>query len=153
MKNLIILDLDGVLILTPNWKSDEMHSDGYSEFNGDCVRNLNSLMDNLDAELWLSSTRRLSKDLKQFQEIFKNRNIKAPLVGFLPGGTLGTERKIEIDTFLDHEPIRNFLIIDDDKSLNGLESDRKQFWVQTELLIGFNAAKLNEAQEIIKQWV
>jgi len=153
MKNVIILDLDGVLILTPNWKSDEMHSDGYSEFNINCVRNLNSLLDNLDAELWLSSTRRFSKTLKQFQEIFKNRNIKASLIGFLPGGTVGTERKIEIDTFLDHEPIRNFLIIDDDKSLNGLESDRKQFWVQTELLIGLNTEKLNEALEIIKKWV
>ncbi len=153
MKNVIILDLDGVLILTPNWKSDEIHADGYSEFNSDCVRNLNLLMANLNAELWLSSTRRFSKNLKQFQEIFMNRNIKAPLIGFLPGGTIGIERKIEIDVFLDNEPIQNFLIIDDDKSLNGLELVRRQFWVQTEFLTGFNAEKLNEAQEITNNWL
>jgi len=153
MKNIVILDLDGVLIVTPNWKADEIHPDGYSDFDIDSVKNLNFLMTDLNAELWLSSTRRINKSLHQFREIFKNRNINASLAGFLPSTVIGTERVAEINTFLDHEPIQNFLIIDDDKSLNKLKSNRKQFWVQTEFLIGFNSEKLKDAQEKTKKWV
>lgn len=153
MKNVVILDLDGVLINTPNWKPDKIHPDGYSDFDSNCVKNLNNLMNNVDAELWLSSTRRIGKSLSEFQTIFQNRNIVAPLIGFLPGKTHGIERIIEINSFLDHEPIKNFLIIDDDKSLNGLEQDRKLFWLQTELLIGFNDEKLIKALQIVKNWI
>ena len=44
MKNAILLDLDGVLITTPNWKPDEIHCDGYSVFNKVAVANLNGLL-------------------------------------------------------------------------------------------------------------
>jgi hypothetical protein len=54
----LILDLDGVLIVTPQWKSDTIHEDGYSDFNIECVKNLNCLLNKYIVEIWLSSTRR-----------------------------------------------------------------------------------------------
>ena len=51
MKNVILLDLDGVLITTPPWKQDELHDDGYSNFNYLAVDNLNKLLSIADAEL------------------------------------------------------------------------------------------------------
>lgn len=152
MKNCIILDLDGVLITTPSWRPDELHSDGYSDFNKTAVENLNGLLSEVNAELWLSSTRRLNKTLKEFNEIFRNRNIKRELTGFLPSGTLGLKRRIEIDSFLNHEAVQNFLIIDDDQSLQELDEMRKAFWVRTDSMLGFNLEKLIEAKQKIEDW-
>lgn len=149
MKNVIILDLDGVLITTPTWKADEMDSDGYSTFNKKCVENFNILTQNLDCELWISSTRRMNKNLQEFREIFFNRNIKSEIKGFLPKGNYQISRLTEIEGFLSHKPINNFLILDDDSTLYNLEAKYKRFWVQTNLIIGFDSEKLKEAQEII----
>jgi len=60
----LILDLDGVLITTPSWKADNIHSDGYSDFNKDCVINLNKLLLVENFEIWLSSMRRTTKNIK-----------------------------------------------------------------------------------------
>lgn len=152
MKNVVILDLDGVLITTPSWKADEIHPDGYSDFNKEAVHALNSLLEEIEAELWLSSTRRLNQTLEGFRTIFNNRSIKKELAGFLPGGTRGLKRRVEIEAFLNCEPIDNFIIVDDDQSLQELDETRKDFWVRTDPLIGFNTEKLNEAREKIKNW-
>ena len=152
MKNVIILDLDGVLILTPPWKSDKIDVDGYSQFDRQSVTNLNILMSNVDAELWLSSNRRFGKTLEEFRQIFILRQIEAPLIGFLPLKNLNTPRKDEVCNFLDQEPIKNFLIIDDDKSLNNLDPLRKSFWVSTDSMIGFNSEKLKESEALVRKW-
>ena len=149
MKNVIILDLDGVLITTPTWKADEMDFDGYSAFNKKCVENFNVLTQNLDCELWLSSTRRMNKTLQEFRKIFSNRNLKKEITGFLSTTDYQTPRIKEIESFLKDETIDNFLILDDDSSLHNLEGKYKKFWVQTSLLVGFNFEKLEEAQQII----
>jgi len=151
-QNKILLDLDGVLITTPSWKPDNLHEDGYSDFNREAVQNLNILLSEVDAELWLSSTRRLGKTLEEFNLIFSNRNIQQSIKGFLPAGTLGENRLIEVEAFLDHEFPKNFLILDDDTSLNELEDYRKKFWVKTDRLIGFNEEKLREALVLVNQW-
>ena len=152
MKNVILLDLDGVLITTPSWKPDKFHLDGYSDFNETSIQNFNKLLENINAELWLTSSRRTGKTLNEFKEIFRNRNIVNELKGFIPSGTGGVDRLTEINAFLDHEPIRNFLIIDDDNSLQGLDTTRKQFWVKTNPLMGFDEEKLLDAIDKIKNW-
>lgn len=150
MKNVIILDLDGVLITTPPWKPDTIHPDGYSDFNPDCVAEFNRLLIEFDAEIWLSSSRRSNKTVAEFNTIFNNRGITRKISGFIPGGTQGSSRLVQLNTFLDHEPILRFLILDDDTTLNGLVENRKLFWIQTLPLIGFNERKRMEALERIK---
>ncbi len=152
MKNVLLLDLDGVLITTPPWKSDEIHVDGYSDFNPSAVENLNILLNQVDFEIWLVSSRRSGKSIVDFNEIFKNRNIACEIKGFIPGGTNGGDRLVEINAFLNHEPIENFLILDDDNCLHGLSEERKKFWIQTLPLIGFNQVKLEEAMDKVKYW-
>jgi hypothetical protein len=152
MKNVILIDLDGVLITTPSWKADIIHTDGYSDFNETTVENLNALINQVDAELWLTSSRRSGKKLVEFNEIFKNRKILKELHGYIPGGNYGLDRLTEINAFLDHEPIKNFLIIDDDNSLQDLDPKRKKYWVKTNPLIGFDKECLIEAIDKIKSW-
>ncbi|WP_462222278.1 HAD domain-containing protein [Ferruginibacter sp.] len=152
MKNVILLDLDGVLIITPSWKQDLIHIDGYSDFNEKLLENFNTLIKNVTAEIWLTSSRRNNKTLSEFNEIFKNRKVVKKLEGFIPQGTGGKERLAEINAFLDHEPVKNFLIIDDDNSLQNLEARRKQYWVKTSSLIGFDSERLIDAFSKLKNW-
>lgn len=152
MRNVILLDIDGVLIITPSWKPDAINNDGYSDFDTIAVDNFNQLLNTVTAELWLTSSRRTNNTLLQFNQIFKNRKISKELNGFIPQGTKRVSRLIEINRFLDHEPVRNFLIIDDDNSLEDLDTKRKQYWIKTLPLLGFNNAALLDAHLKIASW-
>ncbi|WP_291727598.1 HAD domain-containing protein [Bernardetia sp.] len=150
MSNIIFLDLDGVLITTPSWKADQIDVDGYSMFNKKCVENFNLLTENLECEIWLSSTRRMTKNLEEFRKIFSNRNIEKEIAGFLPiPKSYNTPRIDEIESFLRKEKVGNFLILDDDSSLHKLGEENKKYWVRTHLTIGFDSEKLAEAKNII----
>ncbi|WP_299889999.1 HAD domain-containing protein [uncultured Lacinutrix sp.] len=149
----MILDLDGVLITNPSWKADQIHSDGYSEFNKSCVENFNQLLSLSDFDIWLSSTRRTVKTLAEFNVIFENRGIKNDIVGFLPEYVNCKNRKEEILKFIAEFKISNFLIIDDDKSLNGLNNEIKENLILTELTKGFNSEKLKEASQKITELI
>ncbi|WP_046745609.1 HAD domain-containing protein [Kordia zhangzhouensis] len=148
----LILDLDGVLITNPSWEADRIHSDGYSDFNESCVENLNRLLTLAEFDIWLSSTRRTVKSLTEFNLIFKNRGIKNKIVGFLPEYMNCKNRKEEVLKFIVEFELSYFLIIDDDKSLNGLENEIKEKLILTELTKGFNSEKLKEATEKIKNF-
>jgi len=60
-------------------------------------------------------------------------------------------RKDEIAKFVNEFEISNFLIIDDDKSLNGLEEKHKENLIVTELQKGFDTEKLELAIRKIKK--
>lgn len=152
MKNVVLLDLDGVLITTPSWRGDYIAEDGYSDFRPTTVKNLNKLFEGLSAELWLISARRKKKTLEEFRQIFKNRNITIELENFVPSYDEKDSRLDELNKFLKQETIDNFLIIDDDTSLANMAEDLKRFWVQTHTYIGFTEEKLNEAINIINNW-
>ena len=141
----MVLDLDGVLITNPSWKADRIASDGYSEFNESCIENLNRLLTFAEFDIWLSSTRRTVKTLTEFNLIFKNRGINKEIVGFLPEYADCKNRNEEVQKFIAEFKPSDFLIIDDDKSLNGLESGIKEKLILTELTKGFNSEKLKEA--------
>lgn len=142
---LLLLDLDGVLITNPPWKPDELDRDGYSTFNKSCVDNLNTLLTSGSFETWLTSTRRTRKTLEQFNQIFANRKIRTKISHFLPFYPAAKNRREEIELFIAEYNPMHFLILDDDKSLNGLPFFLKKSLVLTELTQGFRKAKLEEA--------
>lgn len=148
---LLLLDLDGVLITTPPWKPDTLDADGYSAFNPSCVENLNTLLASASFEIWLTSTRGTRKTLEQFNQIFANRKISTKISHFLPLYPAAKNRREEIELFIaEHDPA-HFLILDDDKSLNGLASEQKENLILTDLTTGFNSYKLEEALRRISQ--
>ena len=150
-KTILLLDLDGVLITTPIWKADEMDADGYSKFAPHCVDNLNKLLSHSEFDIYLSSTRRTAKTLEEFNQIFENRGIKNKITGFLPEYEDCKTRKDEIQRFINAFNISNFLIIDDDKSLHGLEEKFKKHLVLTEFQKGLDHEKLNSAIEKVEK--
>lgn len=142
-KIVLILDLDGVLITTPSWKPDEIHIDGYSCFNTTCAKNLNSLLQVANFEIWLSSSRRKTKTLEEFNAIFRNRGIEYTISGFLPIHPDRLSRKDEIELFIEQQSFTNYLIIDDDKSLHDFHEKKKL--ILTEYMKGFTERELMEA--------
>jgi len=135
LDNIILLDLDGVLITTPSWKKDNIHDDGYSNFNPICVDKLNEILDETGYDLVLSSARRMWIDIDQMNVYFKNRGIKKSIIAYVPEYDVIT-RKEEIECFLNEYKPNNYLIIDDDKSLSDLKEEIKNKWIQTYFMIG-----------------
>ncbi len=149
----LILDLDGVLITTPPWKADEIDSDGYSKFNESCIQNLNKLLEQATFEVVLSSTRRTYKTLEEFNAIFSYRNIIQPIKRFVPVYEHCKNRKEAVEQFISDSKLINYIILDDDKSLNGLASSIKENLVLTEYLKGLNKEKLIEAKGILNNFL
>lgn len=147
---ILILDLDGVLITTPSWKPDLIAPDGYSDFNKNCVIQLNQLLSAYQFEIWLSSSRRKGQSKEFLNTIFSNRGIFTPITGFLPIHSDKKSRKEEIEFFLQEKQVSNFLILDDDKSLNGLEESIRSNLVLTSYLKGFDKEKFREALDKLK---
>jgi|GEM_PF-1309456 len=151
-RNIILLDLDGVLITTPSWRADQIHADAYADFNEKAVNNFNRLLQEVNADIWLTSSRRKSKSLSELNEIFRNRDILKGLTGVIPFENQELNRLEEITSFLSLNPVRNYLILDDDNSLENLSQEKKAFWVKTYLIVGFSQDKLEEALEKVKMW-
>lgn len=143
MKTTVILDLDGVLITTPSWRACNILADGFSQFNDTAVEHLNVFLSNINAELWLISDRRKSYTLDEFKVFFYNRGIRCELNGLVPNyGNIS--RKEELERFVEDNKLNNFIIIDDDNSLQ--DSTYKDRWHRTYPLIGLT----NEINEKIK---
>lgn len=147
----LLLDLDGVLITTPSWKADEIEEDGYSKFNDGCIDRLNVLLEHKRIQIWLSSSRRTTKTLNEFNKIFKARSINGRITGFLPIYEDCKNRKEEILNFIKEKGITKYLILDDDNSLNGLNKEVKGKLVKTDYLIGFSEDNLIQAKRILEK--
>lgn len=146
----VILDLDGVLITTLHTQPEALHTDGYTDFNADCVANFNTLLDGTNAEIWLISMRRKTKTLAEMQAIFANRGIAAPLVGMVPVYDEDIKRNHETVRFIRENNLEHYLIIDDNTVLRQLPRSMKTRLVQTHYLKGFNGEKLEEAKGILE---
>lgn len=145
----IFLDLDGVLITTPPWQQDVIGADGYSVFKPKLVNNLNTLLSKWDFEIVLSSSRRKTHSLEQFNIFFQNRGIVHEIAAYTPISLEKKSRKEEIEAYIYKNSIQNFLILDDDTSLNNLDKKFKDRLVLTKHMLGFNHEKLEEAIEKI----
>jgi len=91
----------------------------------------------------------LSKVSTQFNQIFKNRDINGLITGYIPVYDDSKNRIEEIMKFITEREIDEFIIIDDDHSLNSLEKEHKSKLVLTNQMIGFNEENLKLALEII----
>ncbi|MDJ1481221.1 HAD domain-containing protein [Cytophagaceae bacterium YF14B1] len=145
----ILLDIDGVFITTPIWKPDMLHEDGYSDFCQDCVQNFNELVQQIDARIIVTSSRRYTKTKEELALIFQNRGIFTPIGALLPIYENVNNRKEELTLFILQNMYEKYLIIDDDLSLHELEPAIKQNCIITTYSKGFNKEALVAAQLLI----
>lgn len=135
MDNIILLDLDGVLIISKPWLPDVLLNDGFAQFNDKSVERLNKIIEDTKYRIILSSNRRYSISIDEMNTFFKTRGVISEIIDYLPlyDLDLRLKRCDEIKMFIEkHNPI-NYLIIDDDKSIAKLNSDK---WIKTDPMIG-----------------
>jgi len=142
---LILLDIDGVMIPAAGWKPVPNMHDGFPQFSAKAVSNLNHILSETMASIVLTTSHKSRFSELEWQNIFRNRGINASIQK-LDDNTNELDRKAEIINWLDHKwNHENFIIIDDDKNLNGLPKEIKERLILTKSLVGLNEEDANAA--------
>jgi hypothetical protein len=139
---IIFLDIDGVLATNKQFrmnrkKFQEKNKWAYEDnvpypFDEKCVKILNEILDETDAEIVLTSDWRLHWDLIRLHNIFQNNGvIKSPRMVTknrpISFGNITKNRAHEIDLFLKHFQFANYVIIDDLNVGDYLENKNTKF--------------------------
>lgn len=139
----LFLDIDGVMVHANPHKQVEMEDDGFYKFNHKAVDALNSI-DHTNIELVLSTSHRFRFNLSQWKHIFNKRGIRFDKISIINENLNHKySRKTEIEKWItDHHINSNdVIIIDDDKSLNGLPESLKTRLILTDPYIGLIDSK------------
>ncbi len=133
---LIFLDIDGVMIPAKGWQSLEVMDDGFPAFSARATHALRQLLAE-DVTVILTTSHKDRFTLTEWKQIFSNRNIHISKLKSLPGNGPNLNRKQEIENWFHlNIPEEDFVILDDDKSLNELPERLKHNLVQTSSHIG-----------------
>ena len=152
---IILLDIDGVLVTTPSWRSTEILADGFMKFNDKAATNLQRLITETKAGIILTTTHRNIYSIDTWKSIFKQRGILINSISKLndkdPIQTM-VDRATEIKEWFGNGGNKhNFVIIDDDLSLNGLPTALKDRCVMTRPLIGLDEEATTNALKILQK--
>jgi len=149
----ILLDIDGVLETTPSWRHAEIHSDGFMKLNNKALENLSILHKRTNASIVLTTTHRINYDETKWKEIFKLRGLNFETISKLNNKTeisQLSDRGTEIKEWVENQgEEQNYVIIDDDLSINALPEFIKERWVATRPSIGFDKEALEKALLIL----
>jgi len=133
---IFFLDIDGVMVPAKGWKSPEFLNDGFPAFSSKAIITLQNLISNEDTIL-LTTSHKAKFSIEEWKSIFKNRGINIENIRALPENLNNLSRKDEIVNWFNVNSIdEDFVIIDDDKSLNELPDFIKEYLVQTSPYIG-----------------
>ena len=150
----ILLDIDGVLVTTPAWRTAELDTDGFLRFNEKAAKNLARIIDETNAAIVLTTTHRINYSVDEWKEIFKVRGIHPFSVSKLNDiKTIGdmADRATEIKEWVDKQTDRQpYVIIDDDLSINGLPLTIKGKCVLTKSMLGLDEESTIKALDILR---
>ena len=147
---LILLDIDGVMVQARSWSSPQLMEDGFAMFNNNAVKALNRIISSSGATILLTTSHKDSYTNEQWIHLFANRGVFVENLDRLPPNTHNLSRKQEISNwFSTNGNVGDFVILDDDKSLNGLSEYLKSRLVLTKPLIGLNDSHIEESLRIL----
>lgn len=148
---LIFLDIDGVMVPEKSWVSLPLLSDGFADFSESAVRVLQNLIFE-DTKIMLTTSHKSRFNQEEWKEIFNRRGIKVKHIKSLDGGHTGISRKDEILNWINVNKItEEFIIIDDDKSLNALPAFLKDRLILTSSMVGLTDIHCHLIQNIFKE--
>ena len=148
---LVLLDIDGVMVPASSWKKPEFLHDGFPIFSFKSVQALNKIITATNANILLTTSHKNRFSVDEWINIFKLRDININKIERLPENVTGLNRKLEISNwFSEFKSNENFVILDDDKSLNGLDETLKEKLILTSPLVGLTDDCANLAIEILK---
>lgn len=145
----ILLDIDGVMVPATSWRPLEILDDGFTSFSTKSVMALQKIISETNATIMLTTSHKFSFTLLQWEEIFLKRGIDTS-IGRLEFNVLSVSRKEEILNWINQNPkVKDFVIIDDDKSLNGLPSLLKKRLILTSPMVGLTDELATDAISIL----
>ncbi|MFT4024985.1 MAG: HAD domain-containing protein [Flavihumibacter sp.] len=146
---LILLDIDGVMVPAKGWKAPELLQDGFPAFSNKAVEALKQLLSD-DTIVVLTTSHKSKFTIGEWKKIFRNRGLEINHVIPLPENSAHVSRKEEIlNWFRKNEVNANFVIIDDDTSLNDLPDVLKNNLVQTSPYIGLTEDHVGRISSIL----
>lgn len=149
---LVFLDIDGVMVQGSSWKTVENLSDGFYKFSPKAVLGLQDIISGTKASIVLTTSHKNRFTPKEWKHIFNNRGIDVSSVSKLQTRKVYANRKEEILTWCKrHRDVRDFVIIDDDKSLNGLPVDLKEKLILTNSSIGLTQSDAIQAIRLLNK--
>ena len=144
---LIFLDIDGVMVPAKGWKNPELLDDGFPAFSLKAVQVLKQLIVK-NTTVLLTTSHKSRFSIKQWKEIFEKRDLVIDNIKLLEENTNFLSRKDEVLNWFNLNNVNEeFIIIDDDKSLNDLPDFLKNKLILTSTLIGLTENYLDEIKE------
>ncbi len=148
---LILLDIDGVMVPTTTWKPTEILSDGFANFSKRAISNLQTIIYNTGATVLLTTSHKSRYSNSEWEKIFKTRGIITNISTLEPNEN-HLNRKEEILRWCTKaKPLENFVILDDDKSLNGLPECIKSKTIVTSGTVGLTIDEAKVAIDILRK--
>ena len=149
---LVYLDIDRVMVPANSWRKLEILEDGFPEFSSVAVKSLDRIISKSGANIVLTTSHKSLYSLKEWKNIFKRRNININDITRLPENTAHLSRKDELINWFNSNKLNSdFIIIDDDKSLNALPVFLKNRLIQTSASVGLTNYLADEAIEMIEK--
>lgn len=148
---LIFLDIDGVMVPAKSWQRPEILEDGFVAFSSKAVQVLKEMLSqNTSASIMLTTSHKSRFSHSEWIEIFQRRGLNVNQLNSLVENTELLSRKEEILNWFNINEIQeDFIIIDDDKSLNDLPKFFKDRLVLTSSLVGLNESHWADIQDIV----
>ncbi len=147
---LIFLDIDGVMVPAKSWQRPEILEDGFAAFSSKAVLVLNELLSqNTEAVIMLTTSHKSRFSHSEWKDIFQRRGLNVNQLKSLVENSDFLSRKEEILNWFNTKGIyEDFIIIDDDKSLNELPKFFKDRLILTSSLVGLNESHWADIQDI-----
>ena len=148
---LIFLDIDGVMAPAKSWQRPDILEDGFVDFSSKAVSVLQDVLaQNADTTIVLTTSHKSRFSLSQWKIIFERRGLNVNKLESLNDNTDFQSRKVEIlNWFASIDVLEDFIIIDDDKSLNDLPTFYKDRLILTSSLVGLNESHWAVIQDIV----
>ena len=148
---LIFLDIDGVMAPAKSWQRPDILEDGFVHFSSKAVSVLQDVLaQNADTTIILTTSHKSRFSLSQWKIIFERRGLKVNKLESLNDNNDFQSRKVEILNWFESNDIHeDFIIIDDDKSLNDLPTFYKDRLILTSSLVGLNESHWADIQDIV----
>ena len=147
---LILLDIDGVMVPAKPWSPPPVLEDGFAMFDSKSVSALNSIIEKSNADILLTTSHKGRFSVNDWKSIFSKRGVSINGIDRLHSDSATMSRLEEISNwFSTGQDVEDFVILDDDKSLNGLSNYLKTRLVLTKPFIGLNSSHVQESLVIL----
>lgn len=148
---LILLDIDGVMVPATSWRPSEILSDGFANFSNKSIVGLQRIINNTGATILLTTSHKSIYSNSEWEQIFKTRGIISKIDKLEHNGDNLNRKEEILRWFTTTKSSENFVIIDDDKSLNGLPEYIKDKVVLTSGTVGLNIELAQSSIDILRK--